>query len=300
MSSRPVSDLMQFRLLVIFLILALCIGLAGYWYYDVQKQHIKQSVQDEPSAIADLKVDQITAWRKERIYDANSITNNTIIASEVQRLLQNPGSSDARRDVLQWLNALKEIPYYKDIILVDRRGTVRLATSPKDTVIGSHAATLIQEVMRSQKAILSDFHKVPLHNYPHLDLVSPLIIRQGNKTVPVGAILMRLDPEEFLYPLIQSWPGSSKSAETLLIRKEGDSVLFLNELRFRKGTALSLRIPLDQIRLPAAMALQGERGLFEGVDYRDVPVLASTRSVARTPWFLVAKVDIDEVYAPVR
>ncbi|MGC1455773.1 MAG: PAS domain S-box protein [Nitrospirota bacterium] len=300
MSSRPDFGHTQSRLFIIFLVLALCIGIAGYVYYDSQKQQIKKNVRDELSAIADLKVEEITAWRKERIYDANSIANNTIIASGVQRLLQNPGSSDARRDVLQWLNALEKVPYYKDIVLVDRRGTVLLATSPTDTVIGSHAKTLIQEVLREKKPILSDFHQVPTHNIPHLDLVSPLIIRQGNKTVPIGAILMRLNPEEFLYPLIQSWPGSSKSAETLLIRKEGDSILFLNELRFRKGTALSLSIPLDNKRLPAAASLQGDRGLFEGLDYRDVPVLASTRAIPDTPWFLVAKIDIDEVYAPVR
>jgi len=43
------------------------------------------------------------------------------------------------------------------------------------------------------------------------------------------------------FPLIQSWPTPSKSSETLLIRKEGDSVIFLNELRHRYNTSLNLQ-----------------------------------------------------------
>lgn len=50
--------------------------------------------------------------------------------------------------------------------------------------------------------------------------------------------------------------------------------------------------------LPAARAVQWEEGVIEGVDYRGVQVLASTRAVGGSRWFLVAKVDMEEVYAP--
>ena len=56
------------------------------------------------------------------------------------------------------------------------------------------------------------------------------------------------DPEDFLYPLVQSWPTPSQSAETLLMRKDGDDVLFLNTLRHRPDPALTLRIPLSRSR----------------------------------------------------
>ena len=300
MSLRPDFGHTQSRLFILFLILALCIGIAGYVYYDFQKQQIKKNIQDELSAIADLKVNQIANWRNERIYDANSIAHNAIIVSAVQRLLQHPGSSFARREIVQWMKSFEQNPNYKDILLVDPRGAVLLATSPKDTTIGIRAATLVQEALRSQKVMMSDFHKGSGYTLPHLDIASPLIMHEGNKAIPLGAIFIRLNPEEFLYPLLRTWPGTSRSAETLLIRKEGDNVLFLNELRHKKNTALTLRIPLGNERLPAALALQGLQGTFEGIDYRAVPVLASTRAIPDTPWFLVSKMDIEEIYAPVR
>ena len=299
MSSRSGSDHMQSRLIIMFLILALCIGFAGYWYYDVQKQQIKQNIQDELSAIADLKVNQITDWRNERLEDAMNIVKNPLIAKAVHEFLQNPGAAGPEQDILSWMKSLQAISHYKSILLIDSRGRVRLSTSPDDNVIGPRAKQLVLEALRSGQGILSDFHRAPAVPHPHLDLVAPLGIQQGKESRSIGALLIRINPETFLYPLLQLWPGSSKSAETLLVRKETDSVLFLNELRHKKNTALTLRIPLDKKQLPAAMAVQGFQGTFEGIDYRAVPVLAATRAIAQTPWFLVAKMDIEEIYAPV-
>jgi two-component system, sensor histidine kinase and response regulator len=64
---------------------------------------------------------------------------------------------------------------------------------------------------------------------------------------------------------------------------------------------LNLRLPVPaNPHLPAAMAAQGLEGIVEGEDYRGVPVLAVVRGITGTPWFMVAKVDQDELYAPLR
>ena len=47
-------------------------------------------------------------------------------------------------------------------------------------------------------------------------------------------------------------------------------------------------------------AVLGQEGIVEGVDYRGVPVIAAVRAVPDSPWFLVARMDASEVYAPVR
>lgn len=102
---------------------------------------------------------------------------------------------------------------------------------------------------------------------------------------------------QFLYPLIQSWPTASETAETLLIRKEEEDVLFLNELHHRKGTALRLRIPLSRSDLPAAKAINGAQGIVEGKDYRGIDVIAAILPVPDSPWFMVSKIDVAEAFA---
>ena len=107
---------------------------------------------------------------------------------------------------------------------------------------------------------------------------------------------MRSDAASYLYPLIQSWPTSSRSGETLLVRREGDAVVYLNELRHRTNTALSLRVPLAQDDLPAARAVLGQQGQFQGLDYRGVEVLADLRPVPGSPWFLAVSYTHLDVY----
>ena len=90
----------------------------------------------------------------------------------------------------------------------------------------------------------------------------------------------------------------SATAETMLLERQKDEVVYLNELRHRKNTALTLRYPITQEDAPAAMVLSGRTGVVEGIDYRGKPVLAAVQSVPGSPWFMAAKVDMEEVFAP--
>ena len=149
---------------------------------------------------------------------------------------------------------------------------------------------------------LSAWRKARLSEYDHkiyLRLFAP-IIDVSSDGKPLGVVVLWIDPNVYLYPLIQRWPTPSETAETLLICREGNEVVFLNELKFQKNTALALRESLDDTDLPAVKAVLGQEGIVEGIDYRGVPVLAAVLAVPNSPWFLVARMDLAEVYAPMR
>ena len=76
--------------------------------------------------------------------------------------------------------------------------------------------------------------------------------------------------------------------------------LFLNKLRHRPDPAMTLRIPLSRSDIPAVRAALGKTGAFEGRDNRGVEVLAEILPVPGSPWFMVAKVDADEILAEAR
>ncbi|MBK8024921.1 MAG: PAS domain S-box protein [Chloroflexi bacterium] len=132
---------------------------------------------------------------------------------------------------------------------------------------------------------------------PHLDAVAPLFANNSPSAEPIGAVILQYNADHFLFPMIQTWPTSSPSAETLLVRRDGDSVLYLNELRHQKGTALSLRFPLSQLNLPAARVVLGQKAVADGTDYRGIEVLSATQGIPDSPWFIVSKVDRAEVFA---
>ena len=85
---------------------------------------------------------------------------------------------------------------------------------------------------------------------------------------PLGVFYLRIDPETYLYPIIQRWPMPSRTAETLLVRRDGNDALYLNDLRYQTNAALNLRVSLEQTNVPAVRAVLGQTGIMQGVDYR--------------------------------
>jgi PAS domain S-box-containing protein len=284
-----------YLLLVAFLLLGLSIGAIGYRHYVVQKSGIESEVRNQLAAVADLKIRQVADWRKERIADAKLIAAAET-GPAMRQILAGRGSANVRAPILELMETLQQSSGYANAILINTQGRVCLAVG---RVAGAEHlyATLMKELLRTGEITFSDFHYDEGLKTPHLGLNIPL---RATPNGPIeGALLLGIDPTQFLYPLIQSWPTSSRTAETILLRREGDEVVYLNELRHRQGTALRLRFPLtDRWRLSVQAAL-GSEGVSDGLDYRGVPVLAATRKIPDSPWFLVAKLDSDEIYAPI-
>ena len=75
-------------ILIVFVLLVACTLLAGYRFYQAQKKSIKLEAQNDLSAIADLKVSQITQWRRERIADGDLLFNNLPLLRTVKDFLK--------------------------------------------------------------------------------------------------------------------------------------------------------------------------------------------------------------------
>ena len=61
------------HLIAIFIILTIIIAITGYFYYENQKNIIRKEKYRELKTIANLKVEQISNWRRERLGDARVI-----------------------------------------------------------------------------------------------------------------------------------------------------------------------------------------------------------------------------------
>lgn len=285
--------------LFIFLLLSLIITIMGVFYLKRQFAESQRMAQADLEIVAGLKAGQISTWYQERWLDAENILHNPLIQNQTVSLLTGSSAPSLRLGVQVWLNELIRI-HYDQAILYDNHGIPILWAS---TVVKPDK-TIHQDFQRavSQKSIvITDLHR---EQQPDGEIFINYWIPftgPGSKTTAAGALLLRRSPEQFLYPLIQTWPTASRTAETLLVRREGDDVLFLNSLRHQQGTELKLRQPLStHTRLPAALAVAGNTGVIEGLDYRNKPVLASIGPIAGTPWFMVSKIDLAEVLEPVQ
>ena len=250
-------------LIALFLLLVLSILIGGYRFYLNNDQQSRLKAEDELGAISRLKTDEVAAWRAERLADASYITEDPFFESAIADWMtkQSPELTDQIRAKFR---TLLRNHNYNNVLLVDADGTVRLNLSGTPSRLAAEMLQQLAIALRENKSILTDFHFDPESNTPELDLIVPLSDPEGNARTPSSAVIMSINPSYFLYPLIQSWPTPSQSAETLLIRRDGNDALFLNELRHRSNAALRLRIPLSETEVPGVKAVLGEQGMFKG------------------------------------
>lgn len=283
--------------LAIVAVVALAIIGVGLWFHVAQNASVRRSAEDELVSIAELKAAQIQGWRNERLGDAAAIADNRLIADELSAWVENRDPLKTQ-GVLAWLESYRKNYGYDDALLVDPQGTVLLdADGGNGSLIDAGLENLAKAFVE-HRAVLTDLHKAADRETIHLGAIAPLFTESGGQRgEPLAAVVLVSDAASFLFPLVQEWPTPSGSAETLLVEREGDHVLFLNELRHRQGTALIYTEPLANVDLPAVRAVQGEQGVFYGRDYREVEVIAALEPIPGSPWFMIAKVDASEALA---
>lgn len=262
----------------------------------------RQVAHRQLAAVAELKLAQLEGWLAERLGDAR-LARSAQTFSEQLPLWIGRGDREAQARLLAYLEELRATYRYRSVLLCDPQGGIILQAGDLGHPLGDELRVTVRHAVADGQTRMTGLFRMahPVPEHAHLDLVAPLPPRPGQG--PAAAVVLRADLDTTLYAFLQAWPLPSASAETLLVRRDGDAVLFLNNLRHLPDAALKLRRPLTEGRLLAVQALApGHRpgSLLEGVDYRGAAVLGVARPVAGTDWWLVAKVDRDEIFGEAR
>ena len=273
---------------------ALLVG--GGWFYRTQEQALRQKAERKLQAIAALKVDQIAAWRAERLADAAVIMETPFLAAAIARFLTDPNDG-ITGEIRTRFRSLATHYDYADVLLVGPEGRVRFSLTGVTGMGHEEIRPSLAASLRDGKPVIDELHTCSIDPDPHISVLAPILGRDGQDQRPIAAVVLVSGASRFLYRVIQSWPVPSDTAETVLVRRDGDDVLFLNGLRHQANTALRLRFPLSRTDLRAVMAVQGKERVVQGVDYRGVEVLAALKAVPDSPWLMVAKVDEAEAMA---
>lgn len=298
MSSNLKIQNLKWHLLFVFLAMTAVVVASGFLYYIDQKKRLEESTEKNILAIANLKLAQIVKWRDDYINEVKIFFAPGHLPAEMYSYLKDPSDAQAKKITAEWMDHLKNYRDCEDIVLLDKNGNELISVPGRKKPAGQYAKLYASEVLKTGKILFSDFYQSTEDpDSINMGVFAPIFDRSGSA---LGVFMLQIDPYRFLYPLIQSWPTPSTSSETLLVRGDKNEVLYLNELRHVAKTALRLRLPVESEKLPAAMAIKGKRGIVEGIDYRGVPVIAALTAIPNSPWFLVAKIDIAEIMAPIK
>ena len=269
---------------------------AGFWYYSMEISESVKKRHESLSSIGELKAKQVEQWRADRKMNARELAHDPFSRKAVQEFLRSPNDAKLRANLQELLNLEKSTSGADDVLLLAPSGAVLLAASSDPLPSTSILQRAIEAGVRTKETVISDFYRGQ-NGEIYVDAVE---IMRDAQDQPLGVVDFRTNPKTFLYPLIQHWPTPSLSAETILVQREGEEVVFLNKLRHLSHAALSLKEPLTHLNIPAVQAVLGKQGIFEGKDYRGIPVLSDLRPISNSPWFIVAKIDSVEIFAEAR
>ncbi len=181
------------------------------------------------------------------------------------------------------------------LALLDAQGNVVAASSGMPPIEGRLADWLARAPAGARA--LDDIH-LDAAGKPAMGFALPIYAVQGDRTPDqrVGRIVGVREVADSLYPALRQ-PGQPwASAEAVLVQAEGAAVAYVSPTR-DGAKPLAPILARDTPGLVGAWALDHPGGFEEGRDYRDVPVLATARRIAGTPWTLVYKIDRAEALA---
>lgn len=285
-----------FALILIFVVLIGGVAATFFLSFRDHEQEHRATMALQLRAISELKVERVVSWLREYQVNGEELANNHGFADRVEQWLRHD-SAENRRMVEQRLDDLRSRYGLCGIVLLDGQGKVlyRQGVELDAALPLNH---LVDQARREKVPVVSDLFQTP-EGAVHLCWVVPILPGVGDGP-PLAFVVRFLNAADFLFPFLTFWPGESESAQTLLVRREGEHAMVLNNTRSNPNSAFKLRFPLEQKDNPAVEAVLGREGLLEGLDHRGTPVVAVVGQVPGTSWSLVTTMTMAEVYAPLR
>jgi PAS domain S-box-containing protein len=269
---------------------------AGYRYYISVRDNLRTAAHHNLRTVSDLKSRDISGWLHERVYDLHSITTNPLSSSAVARWCKNPSDPELTREVRRWLELEKQHCEYSDLFLIDLHDSLLVSTGPSSFIPDQSTRRAIETALREKQSVMGDLYPGE-SSVAMLDVVSPLLNEAGE---PFLILIGQNNAAEMLFPIVDMWPIPDETGEIFLVRQDGDSVVYLSELRHRPNSSLRYKVSNSLTDLPAVQAVKGAVGLVVGIDYRGIRVISNIQPIANTTWLMVAKQDEDEILTKLR
>ncbi len=248
-------------------------------------QHERDLAAERLNNLADLKAQRTADWLRTGRLDAEFIASSAHYA-DLYRAWRDRSDSKAWDELHKRLQLLAEQRGYLAVSLLDEQGR-HLWSSP-----GAPGAS---DQLRAAAAAVGDGRIARVDPYQdqaghaRLDYAAPL-----RHVTPAPIVVLHTDFHGWLAGIRRARPTEAAGAEVLLLRRQGDQILSLEDALPGSGQTPWRAESMKDPELAAASALRGESaadGFVRGLDHRGVAVIAVMRPVPGSDWFLLTKLD---------
>lgn len=286
--------------------------------YNSGKKALNERVVEKLTSIADLKETQLSTWLQERIVDIGVLSTNKSLEISFSNLLY-------LREAFRTIGGMKESEigkvYYKrlseylgkikskfiycdEIAILDiENGEIVMSTTESNIGLKDSDYKYYLKVLESNEIPFEDIHysrytkQSGMTFFGSMKRTDPITLEETEFVN--GIVLIRVNTNDALEALIQEWPGRGETGESVLVRRNEDQLVFLNNTRHLDNTALRMSIPVKSLVTESFMLDDMEEGIIEAVDYRGIDVLLAFRYIPQLKWGLIVKQDTAEAFKPI-
>ena len=237
------KTLSKLNILLIVIIASIVLLSVAFLYYKAESRAIVKEKHEFLHAVTNLKLEQVQNWKKSRTNDAKFFPTIGQFIKYTDYFSKSTNTSEAKTYFSKTLKQFTLNGYDENIVVADVAGKIFFSVDSTFTEFDTDRIEEIKNTIINDSVTFGDFYFDNKKNKSYFNIISVI---KDNKKSPIGAFIQQVDFDLSLISLIKKWPIPSKTAETLLFKKENDSVVFLNELRHLKRTALNLKIPISK------------------------------------------------------
>ncbi|WP_028978311.1 PAS domain-containing protein [Sporocytophaga myxococcoides] len=285
---------LKYQLILLFLLIIILItSTISILFYKSQQLVLRSYIENHLRSISktkELRIESIIKSRKELI---GLSASNPLIVVGLTNYLIDP-NKEHRSEIVQILNHYKQsIESFKEGYVLSKDGQIIASTD--STAIGKKwASDETFRVALSGRKFFDDLHynkEKQLNAY----LSSPIYSEDSI----IGVIIMSRTAEGIL-SLSNDYTGLGNTGETYLGKQFGDSIVFLNPLRFDKNAALKRSFPAKDYSTSMGKVINAKRDtVLRSKDYQGNEVLAALNYFPETGWGMVTEFDYKEAMVPI-
>jgi len=287
-----------FFLIAGFLLFSVALFIIGYFYFSRYEREFQRNIEAELETITHLKANQLSRYLQEQRNHAVALEKNIYLRSSLDPFSSDMFDKPLPDDLLDLLFLYQETFNYHRIMILDTSGALIAEVPSAWKNVPGAILSRLPEVLRSGEITLVDMFEDAATDSVCLAFLLPLHV--PGDTLRITSVLgLVINPNREIFPLTSAWPSQNFSAESILVRKDSNIAVVLTSLLKHNIAPLQLRMPLECKHMVASLAVEGTQGMMIGTDFQGLMVQAFAAQVAGSPWCLITRVDLVELYSPI-
>lgn len=278
----------------------------GAFYYSNERKAIRLDKLNELSAVSDSKIGQLMEWQKDHFYHANYLSKTEPFAQYIREIVK--GDSTNANLFKENLISFIATVNYESILFVNSGGAILLESSSPNAsysiaqkegqLLDSFTLKVINQVFVTAEFCVNDFLDSIAKEQVCYSFLFPVIDQQGNV---IAAMVFLIDISKYILPIVSQWTKFYSSSESMLARREFDSVRLMVPTRNR-GNVLFLKSSMvanDRLSFRTednGMGTWDSLGFYSGLDYDKREIIAKYAIIPGTKWYLIEKIYSTQIF----